>query len=191
MNCFVLYKPQFIGFIRTLKCQLTGSPAQLNLKHKENLLAHRITKSRCRPSEIQNLEDMVTGLHDLSPTFLLLWWLHLGAESPQNAPDPTTGRPQREHPILTAPAGGPSGQAWTQALPPQWGQPTSPQNLRVGGGALQRKVRCLHQILDRLGEGPTADVQCVGHHSDSVASGRFSEHVRPGAPGGLNLYTPE
>lgn len=133
MNCFVLYKPQFIGFIRTLKCQLTGSPAQLNLKHKENLLAHRITKSRCRPSEIQNLEDMVTGLHDLSPTFLLLWWLHLGAESPQNAPDPTTGRPQREHPILTAPAGGPSGQAWTQALPPQWGQPTSPQNLRGGG----------------------------------------------------------
>lgn len=139
MNCFVLYEPRFIGFIRTLKCQLTGSPAQLNLKHKENLLAHRITKSRCRPSEIQNLEDMVTGLHDLSPTFLLLWWLHLGAESPQNAPDPTTARPQRERPILTAPAGGPSGQARTQALPPQWGQPTSPQNLRVGGGGTPKE----------------------------------------------------
>lgn len=44
-----------------------------NLNHKENLLAHRIVKSRsCDPRGAQDLKDMTTGLGGWCPTVLII-----------------------------------------------------------------------------------------------------------------------
>ena len=128
---------------------------------------------------------------------------------------PTAGSSRREHAVWIAPAEGSSGQVTPACC--SGAQPTQPHSLRVGRGGTPKEGQALSPEMGQIPGGAhrrcplglswlqhrqidTHTHRDTNRHTHTeigptvipatVAQGRFSEQVRPGAPARFIAHTP-